>query len=207
VFASSLGASPLLGFAAAGATLGAFALGVPSVLLGVAGRIRPLAQRLGGVEGALAADNLRRALNRSSLVIAALLVCLALTIGMNTMVRSFRATVADWIDGTISADLFIAPANGFDGERGPGLPREVIDYATSRAGVQTFDVVRQADVEINGQPVVLLANELPSLQSGQRNCVGSNPKRRCGRARRLAKWTRHTAFRALGQRFKVAFRR
>jgi putative ABC transport system permease protein len=162
------GASPLLGFAAAGATLGAFALSVPSVLLGVAGRIRPLALRFGGIEGALAADNLRRALNRSSLVIAALLVCLALTIGMNLMVRSFRATVADWIDGTISADLFIAPANGFDGERGPGLPREVIDYATSRPEVETFDVVRQADVEIAGQPVVLLANELPSLQSGQR---------------------------------------
>ena len=180
------GASPLLGFAAAGATLGAFALAVPSVLLGVAGRIRPLALRFGGVEGALAADNLRRALNRSSLVIAALLVCLALTMGMNTMVRSFRATVADWIDGTISADLFIAPANGFDGERGPGLPREVIDYATSRAGVETFDVVRQADVEIAGQPIVLLANELPSLQTGQRRLRWVET--RSGVARALDDW-------------------
>lgn len=161
--------SPLLGFAAAGATLAAFALVVPWLLLRIAKVLRPLAEKVGGIEGALAADNLRRALNRSSLVIAALMVCLALTIGMNVMVRSFRATVADWIDGTISADLYIAPAHGFEMEHGPGLPSEVVRYATTRPGVHTFDVVRQAEVEIDGQIVGMLANDLPSLKTGERH--------------------------------------
>ncbi|HEX8463918.1 MAG TPA: FtsX-like permease family protein [Abditibacterium sp.] len=160
--------SPLLGFGGAGATLGAFALATPWVLVQGARWVRPIAAKLGGIEGALAADNLRRALNRSSLVIAALLVSLALTIGMNVMVRSFRDTVADWVDGTISADLFIATANGFDGERGPGLPREVINYATQLPGVASVDALRQARLEIDGQPVFLFANELPSIESGRR---------------------------------------
>ncbi|PQV62974.1 putative ABC transport system permease protein [Abditibacterium utsteinense] len=160
--------SPLLGFGAAGATLGAFALATPWVLLRGALLIRPWAEKFGGIEGALAADNLRRALNRSSLVVAALLVSLSLTIGMNVMVRSFRDTVADWVSGSISADLFIATSNGFEGQRGPGIPREVIDFATTVEAVATFDTLRQAQLEIGGQNVVLLANELPSIQLGQR---------------------------------------
>jgi putative ABC transport system permease protein len=171
------GRSPLLGFGAAGATLGAFALATPFLLLQCSRLIRPLAGKLGGIEGALAADNLRRALNRSSLVIAALMVSLALTIGMNVMVRSFRDTVGEWISGTISADLFIATSNGFDGEHGPGIPAEVIKFATSSRGVETFDTLRQVQLEIDGKPASLMANELPSLASGQRRMrfVASRP--------------------------------
>ena len=162
------GRSPLLGFVAAGATLGGVALMVPLLLNWFARVLRPFAQRFGGIAGALAADNLRRALNRSSLVIAALLVSLALTIGMNVMVGSFRNTVANWINGTISADIFVATSSGFSGERGPGLPPEVTQFAASLPGVSTVDKVRQAQVEIDGQPVTVFANDLPSLRTGQR---------------------------------------
>ena len=162
------GCSPLLGFVAAGATLGGVALMVPLLLNWFARVLRPIAERLGGIAGALAADNLRRALNRSSLVIAALLVSLALTIGMNLMVRSFRNTVADWINGTISADIFIATSGGFSGERGPGLPPEVLDFAAAQPNVSTVDKVRQANIEIQGKPIVVFANDLPSLRTGQR---------------------------------------
>ena len=162
------GRSPLLGFVAAGATLGGVALMVPLLLNGFARALRPLAERFGGIAGALAADNLRRALNRSSLVIAALLVSLALTIGMNVMVGSFRHTVADWINGTISADIFVATSSGFSGERGPGLPPEVTNFAASLPGVSTVDRVRQAQVEIEGKPITVFANDLPSLSTGAR---------------------------------------
>ncbi len=162
------GRSPLLGFVAAGATLGGIALMVPLLLGWFARVLRPIAERFGGIAGALAADNLRRALNRSSLVIAALLVSLALTIGMNLMVGSFRNTVADWINGTISADIFIATSGGFSGERGPGLPPEVIAFAAAQPNVSTVDKVRQAQVEIDGKLVTVFANDLPSFETGQR---------------------------------------
>lgn len=162
------GVSPLFGFGAAGATMGGFCLMVPLALLRATGVVRPLGERLGGIEGALAADNTRRALNRSSLVVAALLVSIALIIGMNWMVGSFRATVGDWVNNTISADVFVATSDGFSGEHGPGLPREVVEWARKRSDVKTIDTLRQAEVEINGQPTLLLANELPSFSSGER---------------------------------------
>jgi putative ABC transport system permease protein len=162
------GSNPLLGFVAAGATLGGFAFFVPAILLVISRLLRPLAEKLGGIEGALAADNLRRALNRSSLVIAALMVCIALTTGMNVMVRSFRGTVGEWIDHTIAADLFIAPAGGFDDNRGPGIPQQVTDYSTKNTAVKSFDLVRRATIEIGGQPIQLMANDLPTLKAGER---------------------------------------
>lgn len=160
--------SPLLGFGAAGATMGGFCLMVPLLLTKAAGWVRPIGEQLGGIEGALAADNTRRALNRSSLVVSALLVSIALIVGMNWMVGSFRATVGDWINNTISADVFIATSDGFSGEHGPGLPDEVTEWATKRADVKTFDTLRQAEVEIGGQPTMLLANELRSFEAGER---------------------------------------
>ena len=160
--------SPLLGFGAAGATMGGFCFLVPLSLLRASRWVRPIGEKLGGIEGALAADNTRRALNRSSLVVSALLVSIALIVGMNWMVRSFRATVGDWIDNTISADVFVATSDGFSGEHGPGLPPEVVEWATKRPDVRVFDTLRQANVEIAGQPTLLLANDLPSFRSGDR---------------------------------------
>lgn len=162
------GSNPLVGFGAAGATLAGFAALAPLITLWVGKWVRPLAEKLGGIEGALATDYLRRALNRSSLAIAALMTSLALTMGMNIMVHSFRGTVGEWINNTISADMFIATANGFDGERGPGLPAEVVRWVARHPAVQTYDTLRQASVEINGKPVSILANTLPSLKTGQR---------------------------------------
>jgi putative ABC transport system permease protein len=162
------GRSPLVGFAAAGATLGGFAAFAPWLTLHCGQILRPLAARLGGVAGGLAADDLRRALNRSGLAVAALATSLALTIGMNVMVYSFRATVAEWIDNTIGADLFVAPSNGFDGERTAGLPPEVVTFASRYPGVQQMDTLRAAEVESQGQPVLILANTLPSLKAGRR---------------------------------------
>jgi hypothetical protein len=51
------------------------------------------------------------------------MVSLAMAIGMSLMVLSFRHTVADWVDTTISADLYIAPATGFPATSAPACPR------------------------------------------------------------------------------------
>lgn len=162
------GQNPLVGFAAAGATLAGFSALAPLVTLWVGRLLRPLVGRLGGIEGALAADYLRRALNRSSLAMAALMTSLALTLGMNIMVHSFRTTVGEWINHTVAADLFVATPNGFDGERGPGLPPQVVQWVTAHPAVRAMDTLRQAEVEIQGKPVMVLANTLPGLASGTR---------------------------------------
>jgi putative ABC transport system permease protein len=156
------------GFASSFCTLGGFALMTPFFTLWGGRLVQRTASTLFGVEGMLAGTYLQRAINRSSLVIAALMLSLAMTIGLSTMVKSFRGAVEEWVNTTVSADLYIAPATGFSGDMGPGLPPEVVNYARALPSVKTSDVVRNLDLQIGNQPVTVSANELPTLASGER---------------------------------------
>lgn len=110
IFAAFLSSPPiasrssLLGFGAAFCTLGGFALASPLLTLGFAHAVQKICARLFGIEGVLAATQLQRALNRSSLVVAALMVALSMTIGLATMVGSFRGSVENWVQATITGD-------------------------------------------------------------------------------------------------------
>lgn len=160
--------SSLAGFAATFFTLSGFALLTPIITRASGQFAQQFAGILFGIEGTLAGSYLRRALHRSSLVVAALMVSLALSIGISVMVRSFRGTVADWVNIAINADLYVSPATGFSGDTGPGLPLEAVKFITSLPQVRLFDTIRGAETTIGKQPVFIAANELPALKSGDR---------------------------------------
>lgn len=200
------------GFLAAFCTLSGFALLAPLFTLWGGRAAQKIGGAILGIEGALAGAYLRRSLGRSSLVIAALMVSLAMTIGMNVMVRSFRGTVANWVNSTISADLYIAPATGFSGDLGPGLPPEVVRYASTRKGVAEVDTIRSLKTQIGNQPVQLAANELPSLRSGRRKLqfvqtIGSPEKAidefLAGRAVLVSERFKNLLHRGAGETFSV----
>ena len=160
--------STLAGFAATFFTLSGFALLTPIITRQSGQWAQQFAGKIFGIEGTLAGSYLRRALHRSSLVVAALMVSLALSIGISVMVRSFRGTVADWVNIAINADLYVSPATGFSGDTGPGLPPEAVKFITSLPEVRLFDTIRGADTTIGKQPVYIAANELPALKTGDR---------------------------------------
>jgi putative ABC transport system permease protein len=156
-----------VGFIATGATLGGFACFAPlAVLWG--GALAQKSSKYLGVGPMLAGIALQRGAHRASLVVAALMVSLAMTVGLAVMVLSFRNTVARWVDNTISADFFVAPARGFSGDAGPGLPPEVVAFAKSLPQARAVDTIRGADTIIRNQPVFIAANTLPSLATGDR---------------------------------------
>jgi putative ABC transport system permease protein len=156
------------GFIAAFFTLSGFSLLTPLFTLWAGRMAQRAAGSVFGIEGTLAGSYLQRALNRSSLVIAALMVSLAMMIGLSVMVRSFRGTVVDWVDTSIKADLYIAPGRGFSGDLGPGLPAEVVQYATRLPSVRHYDTIRNLEIQLRNQPVLIAANELPTLATGER---------------------------------------
>ncbi|MDQ3814655.1 MAG: FtsX-like permease family protein, partial [Armatimonadota bacterium] len=163
--------SAFAGFVAAFATLSGFALVTPLLTLWGGKAVQSLAGALFGIEGTLAGAYLQRALNRSSLVIAALMVSLAMMIGVSVMVRSFRQTVGAWVESNVSADLYISPATGFAGDLGPGLPDEVVRYATTLPAVRFADTIRGAEMVLGKQPIYIAANVLPGLVNGERKTM------------------------------------
>ena len=65
--------------------------------------------RLFGVLGRMAPRAVARSLSRTSVAVAALTVAVSVIVGVGVMIDSFRDSVADWLDTTLGADIYISP--------------------------------------------------------------------------------------------------
>ncbi|MGQ9887239.1 MAG: FtsX-like permease family protein [Aggregatilineales bacterium] len=65
--------------------------------------------RLFGVLGRMAPRAVARSLSRTSVAVAALTVAVSVIVGVSVMIDSFRGSVADWLDTTLGADIYISP--------------------------------------------------------------------------------------------------
>lgn len=111
------GQSVVAGFAAMACLLFAFALWVPVGLLALMRLLAgPCALLLGPV-GRLAPRGIARALSRTAVATAALMVAVCVSIGVDVMVGSFRRTVEIWLGQTLQSDIFVTPA-GITATRG-----------------------------------------------------------------------------------------
>jgi putative ABC transport system permease protein len=86
------------------------ALFTPLALLLLMRAATPLTERLFGVVGRMAPRAVSRSLSRTSVAVAALTIAVSVIVGVSVMVDSFRLSVADWLDSTLGADIYIAPA-------------------------------------------------------------------------------------------------
>jgi putative ABC transport system permease protein len=93
-----------------GVTL-AFALLTPSLLWSFC-RYASIALKkaTGSLTGFMAARNISASLSRTSIAVAALAVALSMTIGVDTMIHSFRESVRLWLEGALQGDLYISPS-------------------------------------------------------------------------------------------------
>lgn len=71
--------------------------------------ISRLIQPYSGLIGTMALRDIVRALSRTSVTIAALMVSVSVIIGVSVMIASFRNTVVDWLDTILVADIFVSP--------------------------------------------------------------------------------------------------
>ncbi|UCF30235.1 MAG: FtsX-like permease family protein [bacterium] len=67
---------------------------------------------LAGPVGSLAAGNVRRNLGRTAVAVAAFGIALSLTVGLGSMIGSFRQTLIWWMDGQIRGDIYVRPPTG-----------------------------------------------------------------------------------------------
>lgn len=144
------GGSKLLGFAAAGAVLGGFSMLVPWLTASVARSFRGC-----GRLAMLASDHLVRSLHRNTVTVAALAAAVAMTISVTVMIHSFRASVQSWIERTLVADLYIAPAaNDIVGLQA-FLPDTAAAGAAALPGVERIATFRELPVRFRNAPTAL----------------------------------------------------
>jgi putative ABC transport system permease protein len=141
-----LGDSLVAGFAVLAALLLGAALGLP-VILGLAFYFgersagRPLATWFW-------ADS-RQQLSGLSLALMALLLALAVNVGVSTMVESFSKTFTGWLDGRLAADVYL---NASDNSQAA----EIKAWLSQRSDVEAILPSGRVDVQIQGWPVEIL---------------------------------------------------
>ena len=118
--------------------------------------LRPLAGRFGGLLGRMAVRDVVAALSRTSVAIAALMVAIAVTIGVGLMVGSFRQTVVTWLEGTLRADIYISSPGQGTRQVTTTLSPELIARLGTTPGVSGVRRYRNANVEGNGGPTQLV---------------------------------------------------
>ncbi|MEJ2541966.1 MAG: ABC transporter permease, partial [Gemmatimonadota bacterium] len=97
--------SLLLSFGGLFGILLGIALLTPLATTGLVRLFRPLLARTVGILGTMAVRGVSASLSRTAPAVAALVVAVAVTVGLGTMIASFRGTVVRWLDHTLQADI------------------------------------------------------------------------------------------------------
>ena len=160
------------GFAGMLAVVGGAALSTPFVTLAVTALAAPAARGSGAGVLALSVRGVGANLSRYGAAIAALMIAVASAIGVGTMVHSFRATVSDWLDGTLKADVYVG-APGGAGDR--AVDGTTIAALRAIPGVAELSLGRRARVESGGGPVELIALEMAGPGYGAFRFVEGDP--------------------------------
>ena len=157
---------PIFGFAAAGALMFAGAFLTPAALwLACALGERTIARvlRLLRVEAKLASANLRGAIPRVSISVAALAVALAMMVAVSIMIGSFRTTVSYWVDESLVADIYARPmmrtATSYEGE----IADEVVATLEADPSVEAVYPFRAQQVSFGDNLITIGAGDFATF--------------------------------------------
>ncbi len=154
--------SVALAFVGLFAIILAFAFFTPLVTVGTMRLLEPLLARFGAL-GRMAPRDIRRALSRTSVAIAALMVAVSVIIGVSVMIGSFRNTVTTWLNATLQADVYLSPpgisANRADSPLDPVVAEEVAAFEGVTGVAVARDVV-VASPELGRVQVVAVSDDI-----------------------------------------------
>jgi putative ABC transport system permease protein len=121
------------------------ALVSPAATVGLTRLALPLGALLFGTLGRLAARTVQRAVSRTGVAVAALMVAVSVTIGVTLMIGSFRSTVVNWLELTLRADVYVGGASAGAGAA-PTLPPGIIARVAAVPGVASVESVRVVQI-------------------------------------------------------------
>ena len=154
---------PFPGFIAAFLILLGFSLLTPLVARSVGrGLVSPL-RRLLGPAGDLGCRYLAGSLSRSAVSIAALACALGMLIAVAVMIGSFRQTVEQWINRSISGDIFFGPAVFSTAAYDRFLPPEIVAELRREPEIADIYLYRCVRIPFKDRYVLVIGGSFPVL--------------------------------------------
>jgi putative ABC transport system permease protein len=159
--------------------LAAFALILltPELCSAVVHMLRPLLQRIRPVEGALAADSLLQAPRRTASVAAALMLSVAMVIGLGGIAEASYQSILDWVTGTLDADFLVAPSENLK-DLTLRFPSAMERDLAAIEGLAVVQPVRAARVSVrNSQPILFAVDIVRLSPQARRRAIPVNTER------------------------------
>jgi putative ABC transport system permease protein len=100
----------------------------------------------------LAARTISASLSRTSIAVAALAVALSMTIGVDTMIGSFRKSVNAWLEGALQGDVYISPATT---KWAHPLPESLVQQLRNDPRVEAIERYSTYSIMVNDRPAKL----------------------------------------------------
>jgi putative ABC transport system permease protein len=148
-----------VGFAAAFAFLFGSSLLAGMILVFVSPLLKRALSLVGGLPGRMAAGNIRQNLSRTSVAVAAFTVALSMSVGLGSMIGSFRESLIWWMKTQLNADLYIGSTS-----EGVEVPEDFYRELAAMPGIGGLDPYRNAQVIYKGHSVSVAGVSADVLQ-------------------------------------------
>ncbi len=136
-----------------------FTLTVPLLVTWMSRVFRPVMSLIFGISGGMASRGIVSNLSRTSVAIAALSVAVAATVGVGTMIESFRNTIQVWMDQQLQADINVFPPSHVFRQADASLDSELVEKFRTTEGVKYATTSLHTNVITSHGEVTLVAFE------------------------------------------------
>ncbi len=156
-------ANLLVGFGGTAAVVVGFAMLAALAMVWLLGSLGPVLQQLFGLLGRMAPRNLVAALSRTAVAVAALMVAVAVTVGVTLMIDSFRYTVNVWLAQTLQGDVYVTAPNFNQTRTVTDIDPAAVQAISAWPGLVRADLLRTVMVGSPQGEVQLSASDNPRL--------------------------------------------
>ncbi|HEV8076525.1 MAG TPA: FtsX-like permease family protein [Candidatus Acidoferrum sp.] len=151
---------PFFGYLATILLITAAAYAMPALVNFISGIAAGVLGKLFGVEAMLASRSLAASLRRTSVLVGALAVAVAMMVSVGIMVGSFRQTVVSWMNNQLPADLYLRPAGDAAADRHPTISVELVEKIAALPSVAAVQRLRAYEINYDGMPATLASVDL-----------------------------------------------
>ncbi len=129
----------------------------PSLSIWLTQRLSPLSLKHAGQPGLLATRGIRAALSRTAVAIAALMLALAMLLGMRLMITSFRATIEVWVNHILEGDVYLSASGIATAKWQAKIAPELIAELAQQPEIEAIDLYGVTEFSYRNQPIYLIA--------------------------------------------------
>ena len=152
-----------------------FAMLSAVAMRGLLAAVTPLTGRWFGSLGRMAPRNLVNTLSRTAVAVAALMVAVAVTIGVSLMIDSFRYTVTVWLEQTLQSDVYISAPSFTSNTSTTPIDPGVVEQVTAWPELARVDRLRSTVIESPQGPVNLSATTNQDISRERLFKAGGEP--------------------------------